>query len=402
MKKLVIIFLVLGSASFREVKAQLVNNNQLIHIENGGSIFVDGDYDHKAGLVTGAGDLKLTGDWNNTSSDKVFIRPATVTVSFVGRAQFINGTKTTFSNLNLAGTGDKSLGTDIEVTGTLSLNDRNLHVRRYDLSVLNPDVNAITRNSGFITTDDRGTLRRNTNQSAVYLFPLGSTQSNPLYLNSNPLYRPLSFEPEDSRQNTFAASLNNFDPNAEYSRSNLGSGLKNVSDRYFFVISQPAGFSKVKVNFYQNTAVETNTAIVDWNKTLSIWEKLSTEVKDGMFSEFNRVLSHNFDSGIRDLPVAFASVATTANPFKFYNAFSPDGDGRNDTWLIPDIDLYPDNNLTIFNRWGDEVYKANSYSNAKPWDGSGLQSGTYFYVLNVNVNGDKQTFKGFITMVKGN
>ncbi|WP_256009299.1 gliding motility-associated C-terminal domain-containing protein [Desertivirga xinjiangensis] len=402
MKKLVFIFLVISSSSVLGLKAQLVNNNQLIHVENDGLLYIDGNYVHKSGLILGEGDIKLTGDWTNSSSDKVFLRAGTVTVSFVGGSQSINGTKTAFPNLRISGSADKSLGTDTEISGSLSLNDLNLHVRRYSLSVLSPDVNAISRGSGFITTDDRGFLLRNTNSAQTYMFPLGSTEANPLYPNTNPLFRPLSFVPEDSRNNTFAASLNNYDPNAEFSRNNLGSSLKNVSDRYFFVLSQVSGISKAKVNFYQNTAVENNTAIVDWNRTLSVWEKLSTDLQDGMFNGFNRVLSHNFGAGIRDLPVTFASVATTAQPLKFYNAFSPDGDGRNDTWLIPDIDLYPDNNLTIFNRWGDEVFKASSYSNARPWDGSGLQSGTYFYVLNVNVNGDKQTFKGFITMVKGN
>ena len=71
--------------------------------------------------------------------------------------------------------------------------------------------------------------------------------------------------------------------------------------------------------------------------------------------------------------------------------FSPDGDGVNDLFEIKNIFLYPDNNLTIFNRWGNIVYEKQGYDNT--WSGilktngginlgSGkVQPGTYFYVL---------------------
>ncbi len=61
------------------------------------------------------------------------------------------------------------------------------------------------------------------------------------------------------------------------------------------------------------------------------------------------------------------------------NVFSPDGDGINDTWVIKNLDLYPDNTVLITDRWGREVYKAAPYKN--DWKAESISSGTYFYLL---------------------
>jgi len=72
--------------------------------------------------------------------------------------------------------------------------------------------------------------------------------------------------------------------------------------------------------------------------------------------------------------------------------FSPNNDGINDTFEIECIQLYPDNELKIFNRYGSIVYKTTGYLN--DWNGmptngilhdSGqlLPVGTYFWQLNL-------------------
>ena len=73
-----------------------------------------------------------------------------------------------------------------------------------------------------------------------------------------------------------------------------------------------------------------------------------------------------------------------------YSQFSPNGDGVNDNFVIENIGNYPDNTLKIFNRWGNIVYKMNSYNN--DWNGisngrvivndsENLPEGTYYYKL---------------------
>lgn len=63
---------------------------------------------------------------------------------------------------------------------------------------------------------------------------------------------------------------------------------------------------------------------------------------------------------------------------------SPDGDGLNDVFFIKNIEFYPENLLLIYNRWGDEVQRFESYNNQ--WDGNNksgrpLPAGTYYVIL---------------------
>jgi gliding motility-associated-like protein len=71
-------------------------------------------------------------------------------------------------------------------------------------------------------------------------------------------------------------------------------------------------------------------------------------------------------------------LASITAPF-VPNAFSPNGDGKNDLFKIPFITNLKENNLVVFNRWGKKVFEVDNYANT--WDGENLPSGTYFYVV---------------------
>ena len=84
-------------------------------------------------------------------------------------------------------------------------------------------------------------------------------------------------------------------------------------------------------------------------------------------------------------------------------AFTPDGDNTNDLFVIPGIENYPNNKLTFFNRWGNEVYFENGYANT--WDGTPnrgiiigndkLPTATYYYILDLNGDGETM-YKGYV------
>ena len=83
------------------------------------------------------------------------------------------------------------------------------------------------------------------------------------------------------------------------------------------------------------------------------------------------------------------------------NLFTPNGDGRNDTFFIPGLEAYPSNSLSIMNRWGSTIYESNGYKN--DWTGDGLNEGTYFYLLKVkNAAGGIDIYKGYITLLRTN
>ncbi len=70
-----------------------------------------------------------------------------------------------------------------------------------------------------------------------------------------------------------------------------------------------------------------------------------------------------------------------------FNGFSPNGDGTNDSFVIQNIEQYPENRLEIYNRWGEMVFQARGYQNNwdGSWKGKKLPDGTYFYFLEVEM-----------------
>jgi gliding motility-associated-like protein len=70
-----------------------------------------------------------------------------------------------------------------------------------------------------------------------------------------------------------------------------------------------------------------------------------------------------------------------------YNGITPNGDGNNDTWFIDGIQSFPDNKISIFNRWGTKVWEGINYDNTKVvWKGTNqsgqpLPDGTYYYIV---------------------
>lgn len=85
-----------------------------------------------------------------------------------------------------------------------------------------------------------------------------------------------------------------------------------------------------------------------------------------------------------------------------YNTISPNGDGLNDTWEIVDIQNFPDNDVKIYNRWGNLVYDETGYNN--DWkgtdkNGKDLLAGAYYYVVSLN-NPENVVLTGSITIVR--
>ena len=91
-----------------------------------------------------------------------------------------------------------------------------------------------------------------------------------------------------------------------------------------------------------------------------------------------------------------------------YKGFSPNGDGNNDQWVIDGILDFPQNEVRVFNRWGNLVYEETGYDNqSKVWFGQtnqgivlgkkDLPDGTYFYMVEL---GDGSEVRSGYVMLK--
>ncbi|MBU2946848.1 DUF6923 family protein [Zobellia uliginosa] len=96
-------------------------------------------------------------------------------------------------------------------------------------------------------------------------------------------------------------------------------------------------------------------------------------------------------------------------PVVVFNVVTPNGDGAHDTLTITGLEVRPNNNIQIYNRWGILIFSTesydtlsnyfNGYSQARLTAGKEerLPSGTYFYILNYeDTTGEQKSISGYI------
>ena len=85
---------------------------------------------------------------------------------------------------------------------------------------------------------------------------------------------------------------------------------------------------------------------------------------------------------------------------KVPNAFSPNGDGINDTWFIQYLESYPDCTVDVYNRYGQSVFHSAGY--ARQWDGKTnglpLPAGTYYWII--NPRSGRSPVNGSVTIIR--
>jgi len=99
---------------------------------------------------------------------------------------------------------------------------------------------------------------------------------------------------------------------------------------------------------------------------------------------------------------AFAEITLLEpNDLDIPEGVSPNGDQENDYFVVRGLESYPDNQITIYNRWGNIVYQQEGYQN--DWEGNNnrgeaLPDGTYYVVLSVNKGDERKTLTGYIDL----
>jgi len=100
------------------------------------------------------------------------------------------------------------------------------------------------------------------------------------------------------------------------------------------------------------------------------------------------------DFGCKD--TAVHKVEVIDDVLQFENIFTPNNDGFNDVFEIKNVEKYPENKLTIFNRWGDKVFDAYHYRNT--WNAEGVSDGVYYYIFDSGI-GNKPV-EGTVTIIR--
>jgi gliding motility-associated-like protein len=119
------------------------------------------------------------------------------------------------------------------------------------------------------------------------------------------------------------------------------------------------------------------------------------EASNYLIDPCNVVLNDCDNDGIAD----YIDSLNCNQELEIPQGFSPNGDGVNEVFIIEGIENYPNNNVRIFNRWGNRVFEASPYKNE--WSGTAeiglvlgetdLPEGTYFYIIELEENASQIT-----------
>ncbi len=151
------------------------------------------------------------------------------------------------------------------------------------------------------------------------------------------------------------------------------------------------------------------TGTVTFSKDSSGAEPFTYSVDGSDFSSEN---TYEMTAGVHSVVVQDANLcydtleivlANTCPEIKISVMFSPNGDGINDYWTILNIDQFPKNQVNVYDRWGQLVYRKNNYDNS--WDGKVagkiIPASGYYYVVYLDKdNPDVGTYTGSLDILK--
>lgn len=182
------------------------------------------------------------------------------------------------------------------------------------------------------------------------------------------------------------------------------------------VLSLTLDKNTTPIVFFQESN-DTELAIVRWDVATSKWinEKGSTtDLLTG--ADYTKLVTTQV-SGYGIFTIAIVKKENPEPPtdeITIYNAVSPNGDGKNDSFHIKGIDKFPDNKVEIYNRWGVKVFDTVSYNESDNMfrgysegrdtvkKNEGLPDGTYFYIIEYQNNEKVVRKAGYLYLSKEN
>jgi gliding motility-associated-like protein len=129
------------------------------------------------------------------------------------------------------------------------------------------------------------------------------------------------------------------------------------------------------------------------NSTLLI----RTNLPGGTYS----VIATDFNGCAASLNNIVVRIIGTATCLEISEIITPNDDGFNDTWKMKNIDLFPDAEVFVYNRWGELVFRTKNIS-ANEWDGTFkgklLPTDSYHYILHLNDGSEPRS--GVISIIR--
>ncbi|RSC92808.1 gliding motility-associated C-terminal domain-containing protein [Tenacibaculum singaporense] len=393
------------------VKAQTINTGTLYISENTLISIHEDLFIKDYGAITNDGDLYVFKNFTNNGKFKFSNNKITGFTSFVGNDnQTISGKGTSsfmfveFDNqsADLA----FNLNKEIEIVGTTFFENGILKAEENGMvTYLNGATNTGVSNKSYVNNK----VQKRGNES--FTFPVGDYQSKIF------VPRMVTISAPSDPTTNFYACFNWEKANIDFDKKEEDIGLIDMNE--FWEVQNKSNNELVALTLTWSDVTTpediysdpSKIIIVRWNGEEWIKEREGISIDVSSKSITAKV------SGYGVFTLACEKKRGTIDPvidFSVSNSFSPDGDGVNDEFVIPDLaENYPKFKMKIYNRYGNVVYEYSNNNELNPtwWDGKSygkltltgetkvMPAATYWYVVDFN-DGKTKPYQGWLYLNK--
>lgn len=227
------------------------------------------------------------------------------------------------------------------------------------------------------------------------------------------LYRAAHISAPEKEKEAYTSKYT-LDDKEFFKKNNVKSGVLNtLNDREYWKLEKVSknnqGSVLLTLSWDERTtpedlllSPEKDLHIVRWDSNLKLWVD-----EGGVVDLQNKTVTTS--ATVKGYGIfTLATVKTDwilEDDVVIYNLVTPDGDGKNDYFLVDNINRYPNNKVEIYNRWGVKVYDTRNYDSNG--DGSinvfkgvseghvtvnsnsKLPTGTYYYIVTYDYKGSQ-------------
>jgi gliding motility-associated-like protein len=334
------------------------------------------------GTIKNDGDLRISGAWINLGT---YDATGTGKINFDSDLpQTINHNNQSFQKLTISGTGEKQFLANITIESELDLQSSNLK----------------SVNGAKIIIDPGAIITGGSDQSHVvgpvelkgagdWLFPVGNGTT----------YLPVEILGVTDASASATLTLNEL---TSETLTGLAELKKLSTKRYWEMVlnSGSVSSSLIKLPLSDEDGLTDNLdllVIASSSAATSGYASIGQSTVAGSLSAGS--ITSEGAAALKYYTVAAVSGETAIEVF---NGVSPGADLKNPILRIKNIELYPNNEVIIFNRWGDRVFSKTGYDNdTKAFrgdsnNGTRVPSGTYFYSIDLKDGSPNAKTTGYL------
>lgn len=387
------------------VHGQTANTGTMVIME-GTEVSTLGDFDNKeSGDLINDGSFYIYGNWNNDGL--VSFTPGiesglTLFQGRYGKQQISGNLPSDFYDILLDNPAQQpafELSTDIMISGRAEFKDGIINGHDFG-GLVSFQPGATHRKVGDHSFVD-GQVAKIGKENFIY--PIGDYE----------MFRMASMANGGDSTDQFNAQYFLENSATQYPHLNKEVTIDLIDDAEYWVVDRILGNSDLVLTLSwderttPSVLLEDKTGqelhIVRWDETSQMWID-----EGGVASKDEKIVT----TAVTGYGVfTFAKVLVEDTPEEnliVYNGLSPNGDGRNDFFFIKGIELFPDNTVEIYNRWGVKVFETRGYdNNGSRFDGYShgratfnnnelLPVGTYFYIIKYKDGNSMRDLSGYL------